>query len=272
MSSSTIPPMDIPAGMLKGKNVAVTGGTTGIGRSICIGLAKAGANLCVLYLDTAEELENAKTLQQEVAEICGNSNNGFVITPGDVSKQQTAIDLVAKCVEEFGAIDVMVANAGINKQHDFLDTSAELYYEHIRINLDGIYFAVQEAGRQMQKQGTRGSIICTGSIRSLVGGADLVPYTATKGGVLSIVQASAVALGKFGIRVNCLMPGGVETPLMANSTDEEGRRKIRDRIPMGRIGIPEDLAGPAIFLASDLSRWCNGSQILCDGGQFVNLE
>ncbi|CAN6633675.1 probable NADP-dependent mannitol dehydrogenase [Trichomonascus vanleenenianus] len=255
--------------LLAGKNVAITGATTGIGRGIALGMAKAGANIAIVYLPS--EAENAKTLGEEIAIIRGTKGT-FVAIPGDVSEQQTAIDLVKTCVDKFGEINVMVANAGICKYHDFLDTSADLYYKHIKINLDGVYFMVQEAGRQMKAQGKGGSIIATGSIRSLLGGAPLVPYTASKGGVLSVVQAAAVALGPYNIRVNCLMPGAIETPLAKEELKEEDRKHILRRVPMHRMGTPEDLAGPAIFLASDMSGYLNGSEMLVDGGMYVNLE
>lgn len=257
--------------LLEGKNIAVTGATTGIGRGMALGMAKAGANLAILYYPNDEEAENARTLGEEIIEIRGTESS-FISVPGDVSKQETAVSLVAKTVEAFGEINVLLANAGICKYHDFLDTPPDLYYQHIRINLDGVYFMVQEAGRQMKKQNKGGSIIATGSIRSLLGGAPLVPYTASKGGVLSIVQASAAALGPYDIRVNCILPGAIETPISEMNLSDEDRKHITKRIPMGRMGKPQDLAGPAVFLASDMSLYLNGSEMLVDGGQYINLE
>lgn len=257
--------------LLEGKNVAITGATTGIGRGMALGMAKAGANLAVLYYPSEAEEENARTLKEEIIRIRGDDKS-CIMVGGDVSEQETAVNLVKKTVEAFGEINVMLANAGICKYHDFLDTPKELYYQHVRINLDGVYFMVQEAGRQMKLQGKGGSIIATGSIRSLLGGAPVVPYTATKGGVLSIVQAAAAALGPYNIRVNCILPGAIETPIMEAEQSEEERAHIVKRIPMGRMGKPKDLAGPAVFLASDMSEYLNGSEMLVDGGMYINLE
>jgi L-rhamnose 1-dehydrogenase len=259
------------ANLLQGKNVAITGATTGIGRAIAIGMAQQGANIAVLYLPA--EYEHVRTLEEEINAI-RNSTNVFVGVPGDVSNPEDSLKLVNATVEKFSTIDVMVANAGICQYRDFLSAPPEFYYKHIRVNLDGVYFAVQAAGNQMKKQGNGGSIIATASIRSLRGGSQVVEYTASKGGVLSIVQAAAVALGPMGIRVNALLPGTIHTPMLDEAIKDEGQdiSKLVRNIPLGRLGQPKDIAGPAIFLASDMSEYMNGSQMLVDGGLFVNLE
>lgn len=257
--------------LLTGKSAAITGATTGIGRGIATGMAKQGANIAIVYLDTPEEKENAKTLGDEIAKIRGSPDH-FVAIPGDVSDPDTAVNLVKATVDKFGEINIMVANAGICKYVPFMETSRELYYQHIKINLDGVYFAVQEAGRQMIAQGKGGSIIATGSIRSLLGNGNLVPYTASKGGVLSVVQSAAVAFGPHNIRVNCLLPGAIKTPMNDRELTAEAKEKVLTQIPMNRLGTAEDLAGPAIFLASDMSSYMNGSELLVDGGMYVYLE
>lgn len=257
--------------LLQGKNVAITGATTGIGRGIAIGMAQQGANIAVIYIPGHEG--HVKSLEQEVKELHGTSN-GFVAVPGDVSDPEASKRLVQATVDKFGSIDVMVANAGICQYGDFLSATPEFYYKHIRVNLDGVYFAIQAAGKQMKKQGKGGSIIATASIRSLRGGAQVVEYTASKGGVLSTVHAAAVALGPFGIRVNAILPGAIRTPILdeALKDDKQELAKLTRNIPLGRLGLPKDLVGPAVFLASDLSEYMNGSQMLVDGGMFVNLE
>lgn len=150
----------------------------------------------------------------------------------------------------------------------------DLLEKTVSTNLNGAYFAVQAAARAMAAQSPPGgSIIGISSISALVGGAQQTHYTPTKAGVLSLMQSTACALGKYQIRCNALLPGTIRTQL--NDEDlarEEKRTYMEGRIPLGRLGQPSDLAGPAVFLASDLSKYVTGAQLLVDGGLFVNLQ
>lgn len=132
----------------------------------------------------------------------------------------------------------------------------DLLQSTLQINLAGAFYAVQAAAQQMVKQGNGGSIIGVSSISALVGGGQQTHYTPTKAGILSLMQSCAVALGKYGIRCNALLPGTIRTQLNEmDLKDDEKRRYTESRIPLGRTGAPEDLAGPAVFLASDMSRY-----------------
>lgn len=144
----------------------------------------------------------------------------------------------------------------------------------ISTNLNGAFFAVQAAAQQMARQvPSGGSIIGISSISALVGGAAQTHYTPTKAGVLSLMQSTACALGKHGIRCNALLPGTIRTQMNEKDlNDESKQRYMEGRIPLGRLGKPHDLAGPAVFLASDLSAYVSGAQILVDGGAFVNFQ
>lgn len=225
--------------------------------------------------------------------------------PGDVRDPATATALVAfatstPAISPSGRLDICVSNAGVCKFADFLDAPSELAASTIDTNLTGAYYVVQAAARHMARVNDPpgGSVIGISSISGLVGGAGQVHYTPTKAGVLSLMQSAACALGKYGIRCNALLPGTVQTRLnegdLADSEtegeeDDEGiletktkvrvRRKGRKRtymegrIPLGRIGKPEDVAGPAVFLAcEELSSYVTGAQLLVDGGLFVNLQ
>lgn len=194
--------------------------------------------------------------------------------PGDISLPETGTELVRATVRRWGRVDVFVSNAGVCRFHDFLSLSPELLTSTIDTNLVGAYFAVQAAARQMVVQTPPGgSIIGVSSISALVGGAGQTHYTPTKAGVLSLMQSAACALGKHGIRCNALLPGTIRTQMNdADLADEVKRTRMEDRIPLGRLGQPEDLAGPAVFLASDLSAYVTGAQLLVDGGAFVNLQ
>jgi L-rhamnose 1-dehydrogenase len=268
--------------LLKNKNIAITGCTTGIGRGMALGLAKEGANIATVYLPTDAERGHLKSLEREILEVRSKQNpstnsNGappFVAIEGDVSNSETLENLCKLTVATFGELNVMIANAGITRTHDFPSASDELYHEQIRVNMDGVYYAVKQAARVMKAQGNGGSIIVTASIRSLMGGSRYVEYSASKGGVLSVVQSAAAALGPFNIRCNAILPGAIDTQTKTTRTptELENRKKVLSRIPMNRFGKPADLAGPAVFLSSDMSEYMNGSQLLVDGGMFNNLE
>jgi L-rhamnose 1-dehydrogenase len=150
----------------------------------------------------------------------------------------------------------------------------DLFAKTVRINLDGAFYACQAAARQMAKQGHGGCIIAISSISALVGGGLQTHYTPTKAGVLSLMQSLAVALGPHKIRCNALLPGTIKTQLNEADLDDEKKRKYMEgRIPLGRTGVPRDMAGPAVFLAcEELSGYVNGAQLLVDGGLFVNLQ
>lgn len=253
------------SGLLEGKTVAITGGVTGIGRAIAIEMAKNGANVVVNHLPN--QLELVKSLQEEIGE------DRFLGVSGDISKPENSEELICRTVEKFHEINIFVSNAGICEFKEFTEIEPETYYKTIDINLNGAFFAIQSAAKQMKKQGKGGSIIGISSISALVGGAYQAHYTPTKAGILSIIQSTACALGPYGIRCNALLPGTIRTALNDEDlSNDEKKKYMEKRIPLARLGQPEDLAGPAVFLASDLSKYVNGAQLLVDGGLFVNLQ
>ena len=239
--------------LLAGKRALVTGGAAGIGRAIAVGLAEAGADVAVLDLDAADD-----TI--DVVKARGRRGLGL---RGDVAEADAS----------FGGLDVFVSNAGICPFHAFLDMPRETLERTMRVNLHGAYYATQAAARAMTEQGTGGSILAISSISALVGGAFQTHYTPTKAGVLSLMQSAAIALGPHGIRCNALLPGTVETDI--NKDDlavPQKRAAMEARVPLGRLGRPQDLAGPAVFLASDMAAYVTGAALLVDGGLFVNLQ
>lgn len=152
--------------------------------------------------------------------------------------------------------------------------SPEIVNQTISTNLNGAFFAVQAAAQQMSKQiPSGGSIIGISSISALVGGAGQTHYTPTKAGILSLMQSTACALGQYNIRCNALLPGTIRTQLNDEDLADDNKKKYMEgRIPLGRLGRTQDLAGPAVFLASDMSEYVTGAQLLVDGGLFVNLQ
>ncbi|KAK8194384.1 L-rhamnose-1-dehydrogenase [Zalaria obscura] len=257
------------AALLTGKVTAITGAVTGIGRAIALEYLKQGASVAVNYYPDAQSESQFKELSASAGE-----GAKLIAVAGDISKPETGAELVSKAVETWGRLDVFVSNAGVCKFNDFLSLPPDLLTSTISTNLTGAFFAVQAAARQMSSQTPQGgSIIGVSSISALVGGAGQTHYTPTKAGVLSLMQSTACALGQYGIRCNALLPGTIRTQLNDEDLSAEGKKAYMEgRIPLGRLGQPEDLAGPAVFLASDMSKYMSGAQMLVDGGLFVNLQ
>ena len=252
--------------LLKDKVVLVTGASQGIGKAIAIGCAQHGADVGINF--ARDEAGAADT----VAQIEALGRKAFS-QKADVSLPESATDFIQQAVDKLGKVDVFVNNAGICLFHAFLDMPAETMERTMRVNLHGAYYMVQAAANQMVKQGNGGAIIAVSSISALVGGGMQTHYTPTKAGVHSLMQSCAIALGPYGIRCNSLLPGTIETAINKEDlADVKKREYMAGRIPLGRLGEPDDMAGPAVFLASDLAKYVTGAALLVDGGAFVNLQ
>jgi L-rhamnose 1-dehydrogenase len=189
-----------------------------------------------------------------------------------VADPATGTALVEAAVAAFGGVDVCVANAGICDFHAFLDMPPELLRRTVGVNFEGTYFVAQAAARRMKEQGRGGSIIAISSISKLVGGEFQSHYTPTKAAQHSLMQSAAIALGRYGIRCNSVLPGTIVTDINRDDLTPEKTAYFNRRIPLGRLGQPEDIAGSVVFLASDLACYVTGAEILVDGGMFVNLQ
>jgi L-rhamnose 1-dehydrogenase len=285
--------MSVPP-LLTDKIVAITGGLTGIGRAIAISFLSHGAKVAINYLPshsstTADNELIASLRTQALAALLSRSSatsspscpqsvseTPVLFISGDISDPGTSESLISQTVTSFGRLDIFISNAGICKFEDFLSISPSLFQSHSTTNLSGAFYAVQAAARQMVHQSPQGgSIMAISSISALVGGAQQAHYTPTKAGVLSLMQSTACALGKYNIRCNALLPGTIRTQLNEEDLRDgsEKKRYIEGRIPLGRLGRPDDLAGPALFLAcEELSGYVTGASLLVDGGLFVNLQ
>ncbi|KAI1761021.1 short-chain dehydrogenase/reductase SDR [Hypoxylon sp. FL1150] len=256
--------------LLAGKVAAITGGVTGIGRAITLDYIKHGASVAVNFLGDSASRKHFKTHQKQLD---GDDAKRLIGVAGDIRERATGIQLGSEVVREFGALEVFVANAGVCQFRDFLKLDEETLQHHLQTNISGTFWTTQAAANQMVRQGREGSIIGFSSISAHLGGAQQVHYTPTKAAVLSMMQSQACALGKYQIRCNALLPGTTRTQLVVDDlANPEKLKYLETRTPLGRVAEPGDLGGPAVFSASDLSRFVTGPQLLVGGGISVSLQ
>jgi L-rhamnose 1-dehydrogenase len=251
--------------LLKDKVVVVTGASRGIGRAIAVACAEQGADVVVNF-DGPEGGADAT-----VAQVRALGRRAFA-REGDIADPATAKTLIDAAVDQFGGVDVCVANAGICPFHAFLDLPPELLRRTLGVNFEGTFFVAQAAANRMKEQGRGGAIIAVSSISKLVGGEFQTHYTPTKAAQHALMQSAAIALGRYGIRCNSVLPGTIVTDLNRADLTPEKTAYFDKRIPLGRLGQPRDIAGPVVFLASDLAAYVTGAEVLVDGGLFVNLQ
>ena len=252
--------------LLENKVVLVTGASRGIGRATAIEAARQGADVAI------NTFRDADAAAGVVAEIEALGRKAIAVD-GDVALPESAAAFVDEAVKALGRVDVFVSNAGICPFHAFLDMPVETLRRTMEVNLHGAYFMTQAAANQMVKQGEGGAIVAISSISALVGGEMQTHYTPTKAGVHSLMQSCAVALGRHGIRCNSVLPGTIATDINKDDlADPKKREYMEGRIPLGRLGQPEDIGGAVAFLASDMAAYVTGAALLVDGGAFVNLQ
>jgi L-rhamnose 1-dehydrogenase len=258
---------------LAGKTLLDTGGSRGIGRAVAVSAARHGANVALNYWSKSGAGYGPTAAHDEVvAEIAASGGKAIAIE-GDVADPSAAAAMVAATVAAFGRLDVFVSNAGICPMHAFLDLPSDMFARTLEVNLHGAFYTTQAAARQMRDQGDGDAIVAMSSISALVGGEFQTHYTPTKAGVLSLMQSCATALGRYGIRCNSVLPGEIRTDLNAEDLAQPDKAAyFNKRIPLGRLGEPDDVAGCVVFLASDLARYVTGAALLVDGGMFVNLQ
>ena len=243
---------------LDGKIALVTGASVGLGAAIATALAEAGADVaCHCHFDgeADETCSQIETLGRE----------SFSVS-GDMSDKEVPRNLVDKTIERFGRIDILINNAGMIRRAPAVDFSEEDWSTVLEVNLSSVFRLSQAAGRLMIEQGN-GKIVNIASLLSFQGGITVPAYTASKSGVAGLTKAFANEWGKHNVNVNAIAPGYMATNnTTALRADETRNRQILERIPAGRWGEPEDLAGAAVFLSSSASDYLQGHILIVDGG------
>jgi 2-dehydro-3-deoxy-D-gluconate 5-dehydrogenase len=242
---------------LSGKVAAITGATRGIGKSMAIALAEAGADIALLQRNP--EKTDVKAEIEKLGRKC-------IIIPCDLEKKPQVKEAIPNVISRFGKIDILVNNAGIQRRSASVDFSEEDWDDVLSINLKMVWLLCQEAGRFMVSKG-EGKIINLASLLSYQGGYTVPAYAAAKGGIAQLTKALSNEWAKEGVNVNAIVPGYIATDMNTALIDDPIRSKqILERIPAGRWGSPEDFKGTVVFLASDASKYVHGHLLAVDGG------
>jgi glucose 1-dehydrogenase len=252
---------------VEGKNVLVTGGSSGIGQAIAVRFAEYGANVAINYLREPEEA--AETEEQVQACVGKVQREGVkdVLVRGDVSNEDDVVRMVAEAVEGLGGIDILVNNAGIQISRPTEELSSADFDRVLAVNLRGSFLCAREAIRHFLAEDKPGSIVNISSVHQLIPKPGYLGYSASKGGMQNLTRTLALEYAGRGIRVNGIGPGATVTPInRAWIDDPEKRAQVEEHIPMRRAGDSDEMAGVTAFLASDDAAYITGQTIFVDGG------
>ena len=252
---------------LEGRNVLVTGGSSGIGQAIAVRFAEYGANVAINYLRRPEEA--ADTEEQVQACVAKVQREGVrdVLVGADVSNEDEVVRMVAEAVGQLGGIDVLVNNAGIQISRPSNELSSDDFDKVLAVNLRGAFMCAREAIRHWLDDDKPGSIVNVSSVHQLIPKPDYLGYSVSKGGMQNLTRTLALEYAGRGIRVNGVGPGATITPInRAWIDDPEKRAQVEEHIPMRRAGTADEMAGVTAFLASDDAAYITGQTLFVDGG------
>ncbi len=249
------------SGKLRGKVAIVTGGDSGIGRSVAIYFAREGADVSVIYLDEHEDAKKTRQLVEKEGQRC-------TLQAGDVGDEAFCQTAVQNTIKEFGRLDILVNNAGEqHPQNDIEQITSEQLEKTFRTNIFSMFFMVKAA---LVHLGKGGAIINTTSVTAYRGSPHLLDYSATKGAIVAFTRSLSENLAQKGIRVNGVAPGPVWTPLIPSTFSPEHVEKFGSNTPMGRAGQPDEVAPCYVFLASADSSYMTGQVLHPNGGEIIN--
>ena len=264
----------IPMGrILEGQTALVTGGSSGIGKGIAMALGEAGANVVVNYRsDKAGAEESVAAIQK--------SGSRAILQQADVSREDEVLATFRRTIEEFGTVDILINNAGMQVDAPFEEMTLAQWQKVIDVNLTGQFLCAREAVREFKRRGVRpeisvaaGKIICVSSVHEIIPWAGHVNYAASKGGVMLMMKSIAQELAPHRIRVNSISPGAIRTPINTEAwTSPEAYDSLMNLVPYKRIGTVEDIGNATVWLASDYADYVNGVSIYVDGGMTLYPE
>jgi glucose 1-dehydrogenase len=256
---------------LTGKNVLVTGGSSGIGQAIAVRMGREGANVAINYLSDSdkarETTEKIEVALEECMDECQRQGVKTTLLQADVSKESDVTEMVGRAVEDLGGVDILVNNAGIQISGASDAIEIDEFDKVIAVNLRGAYLCSREAIRHFLDRGAGGCIINISSVHQIIPKPQFIGYSASKGGMQNLTRTLALEYADRDIRVNAIGPGATVTPInRAWIEDPEKREMVASHIPMGRPADAEEMAGVAAFLASDDAAYITGQILYVDGG------
>lgn len=259
-----------PNPQLTGQTALVTGANSGIGKAVAIAFGSEGANVVVNYISHPE---NADAVVKQIEDNGGKA----IAIKADVSHENEVQSMFQQMIDKFGTIDILVNNAGIQKDASFESMSLADWQLVINVNLTGQFLCAREAVKEFLRRGiiaerscAMGKIICMSSVHQVIPWAGHVNYAASKGGIDLMMKSMAQELAPKKIRINSIGPGAIKTPInQAGWETDEALKKLLTLIPYGRIGMPEDIAKVAVWLASDQSDYLTGTTVFADGGMLL---
>ena len=252
---------------LRGKNVLVTGGSSGIGQAIAVRFAEFGANVAVNYLRSPDEARDTEEQVHPCAAKVKQMGVRDVLVGGDVSDEDDVVRMVGEAVEGLGGLDILVNNAGIQISRPTEELSSADFDRVVAVNLRGAFLCAREAIRQFLGDEKAGAIVNVSSVHQLIPKPGYLGYSTSKGGMMNLTRTLALEYASRGIRVNGLGPGATVTPINRAWIDDPAKRaQVEAHIPMQRAGEADEMAGVTCFLASDMAAYITGQTIFVDGG------
>lgn len=266
-----IPPVVMPTcsmrKVLKGQKALVTGANSGIGKGVALALGLAGADVMINFVVGEPEAE-------EVAHEIDKNGSKALVCQADVSNEKQVQDMYSKMLKEFGTIDILINNAGIQKDSPFDKMTLEQWNKVLSVNLTGQFLCAREAVREFKRRGVvkeiscaAGKIICMSSVHEEIPWSGHVNYATSKGGIRMMMKSIAQEVAAYRIRVNSICPGAIRTPINTGAWDTpQAYNNLMKLVPYGRIGEPDDIGRAAVWLASDEADYVTGISLFVDGG------
>src|SRR3954454_8762480 len=265
-AAPTVSPTEAMPG-LKGKNVLVTGGSSGIGQAIAVRFAQFGANVAINYLREPDEAADTEERVHACTAQVSQMGVRDVLVQGDVSKEQDVVAMVKAAADGLGGLDVLVNNAGIQISRPSAELSSADFDKVIAVNLRGAFLCAREAIKRYLDEDKPGSIVNVSSVHQVIPKPDYLGYSASKGGMQNMTRTLALEYASNGIRVNGIGPGATVTPINRAWIDDPVKREqVESHIPMARAGTADEMGAVACFLASDYAAYITGQTIFVDGG------
>ena len=251
---------------LKGKNVLITGATSGIGQAIAVQFASEGANVALNYRRDISKLDDTKQL---IAQKCRQTNvSGIKTLPveADVSQEENVVRMCKEVVEQLGSLDILINNAGIQTASPSHKLDIADFDKVMQVNLRGAYLCARETIAHFMQRGYSGTVINVSSVHEIIPRPTYISYSMSKGAMENMTKTLALEYAPHNIRVNAIAPGATATPINSWTEDTKKKQEVESHIPMGRVGTSEEMAIITAFLASDAAAYITGQTLFIDGG------